>query len=135
MDTTPAQNDGAVEDYLASLDDEHTLHDSRVLIEMLRRISGHQPRMWNTGTLGFDTYHYQYDSYQYDSYDSYQYDSGREGDGHVLGFYPRKGKITVYLMDGTARYAELLAKVGRQTYRYWVLCLYQAAQRGRAANP
>jgi hypothetical protein len=27
--------------------------------------------------------------------------SGREGDGHIIGFYPRKGKITVYLMDGT----------------------------------
>ena len=30
-------------------------------------------------------------------------------------FYPRKGKITVYLMDGTVRYAELLAKLGRHT--------------------
>jgi len=39
----------------------------------------------------------------------------REGDGHVIGFYPRKGKITVYLMDGTARYSELLAKLGKHT--------------------
>jgi hypothetical protein len=33
----------------------------------------------------------------------------------VIGFYPRKGKITVYLMDGTARYSELLAKLGKHT--------------------
>ena len=91
-----------VDTYIASLDDEQTVQDSQVLIEMMQRISGHEPKMWNVGTIGFDTYHYKYDS-------------GREGDGHVIGFYPRKGKITVYLMDGTARYSELLAKLGRHT--------------------
>src|SRR5262245_43545774 len=109
MDNTKAHNDGSVEDYLASLDDERTVHDSRLLIDLMRRISGHEPRMWNSGTIGFDTYHYKYDS-------------GREGDGHVLGFYPRKGKITVYLMDGTARYSELLAQLGRHTVTGY--CVY-----------
>ncbi len=69
---------------------------------MMQRISGHEPKLWNVGTIGFDIYHYKYDS-------------GREGDGHVIGFYPRKGKITVYLMDGTARCSELLAKLGKHT--------------------
>lgn len=102
MDNTKAQNGGSAEDYLATLDDEQTVHDSRMLIDMMRRISGHEPRMWNAGTFGFDTYHYKYDS-------------GREGDALVIGFYPRKGKITVYLMDGTARYSELLAKLGKHS--------------------
>jgi len=96
-----AQNDSSVKDYIASLD-EQTVKDSLVLIEMMQRISGHKPKKWNAGTIGFDTYHYKYDS-------------GREGDGHVIGFYPRKGKITVYLMDGTARHSELLAKLGKHT--------------------
>ena len=90
-----------VKDYIASLD-EQTVKDTHVLIEMMQRISGHKPQKWNAGTLGFDTYHYKYDS-------------GREGDGHVIGFYPRKGKITVYLMDGTARHSELLARLGKYT--------------------
>ena len=90
-----------VKDYIASLD-EQTVKDTHVLIEMMQRISGHKPKKWNAGTLGFDTYHYKYDS-------------GREGDGHVIGFYPRKGKITVYLMDGTARHSELLARLGKYT--------------------
>ena len=90
-----------VKDYIASLD-EQTAKDTHVLIEMMQRISGHKPQKWNAGTLGFDTYHYKYDS-------------GREGDGHVIGFYPRKGKITVYLMDGTARHSELLARLGKHT--------------------
>ena len=101
MDKITAQNNGSVKDYIASLD-EQTVKDSQVLIEMMQRISGHEPKLWNVGTIGFDTYHYKYDS-------------GREGDGHVIGFYPRKGKITVYLMDGTARYSELLATLGKHT--------------------
>jgi len=98
MDKITSQNDSSVKDYIVSLDDEQTLKDSQVLIEMMQRISGHEPKMWNVGTIGFDTYHYKYDS-------------GREGDGHIIGFHPRKGKTTVYLMDGTARYSELLAKL------------------------
>jgi hypothetical protein len=109
MDKMITQNDKTVKDYIASLDDEQTVKDSQVLIDMMQRISGHKPKMWNQGTIGFDTYHYKYDS-------------GREGDGHILGFRPRKGKTTVYLMDGTARYAELLARLGKHTTTGY--CLY-----------
>ena len=107
MDKT-TQDDYSVKDYIASLD-EQTAKDNQVLLEMFQRISGHAPQLWKAGTLGFDTYHYKYDS-------------GREGDGLVIGFYPRKGKITVYLMDGTARYPELLAKLGKHTTTGY--CLY-----------
>jgi len=96
------KNDRSVKDYIASLDDEQIAKDTLVLIEMMQRISGHAPKMWNVGTIGFDTYHYKYDS-------------GREGDSQVIGFYPRKGKITVYLMDGTVRYSELLARLGKHS--------------------
>src|SRR5215207_1699000 len=109
-----------VEDYIASLD-EQTAKDCQVLTEMMQRIIRHEPQLWNAGTLGFDTYHYKYDS-------------GREGDGHVLGFYPRKGKITVYLMDGTARHSELLAKLGEHTGTGY--CVYiKRTQRCGATNP
>ena len=100
--------DSAVNDYLASLDAQ-TANDSETLIEMMQRFSGHEPKLWNVGTIGFGTYHYKYDS-------------GREGDGLTIGFYPRKGKITVYLMDGTARHAELLARLG--THSPTGYCLY-----------
>jgi hypothetical protein len=98
----------SVDTYIASLDEE-TAKDSRVLLEMMQRISGHEPQLHNAGTIGFDSYHYKYDS-------------GREGDGFVIGFYPRKGKITVYLMDGTARRPELLAKLGKHTTTGY--CIY-----------
>jgi len=97
-----------VADFVASLD-ERSAQDSHVLVEIMRRISGHEPQLWNVGTIGFDTYHFRYDS-------------GREGDGHALGFYPRKGKITIYLMDGTERHAETLAGLGTHTTSR--VCLY-----------
>src|SRR5579862_5693239 len=92
----------SVKDYIASLDDEQLVKDSEVLVEMMQRISGHEPKLWNVGTIGFDTYHYKYDS-------------GREGDSTIISFYPRKAKITIYLMDGTAKYSELLAGLGKHT--------------------
>ncbi len=101
-DDNSSQSDSSVKDFIASLNDEQTIKDCHVLIEMMQRISGHEPKMWNIGTIGFDTYHYKYDS-------------GREGDGQIIGFYSRKGKITVYLMDGTVRYSELLARLGKHT--------------------
>ena len=103
------RNDPSIENYLASLGDEQMASDSETLIAMMQRISGHAPTLWNVGTIGFGTYHYKYDS-------------GREGDGHTIGFYPRKGKLTIYLMDGTARHSALLAKLGRHSTTGY--CLY-----------
>jgi hypothetical protein len=103
--------DTAVNDYIASLD-EQTAKDTETLIGMMQRISGREPKLWNVGTLGFGTYHYKYDS-------------GREGDGHTIGFYPRKGKITVYLMDGTARHEELLARLGKHSSTGYCIYLKQ----------
>jgi hypothetical protein len=109
MDKKTNQNDRSVKDFIASLGDEQLIKDSQALLKMMQRISSQKPKLWNVGTIGFDTYHYKYDS-------------GREGDGHVIGFYPRKGKITLYLMDGTARYSDLLAKLGKHTTTGY--CLY-----------
>ena len=102
VDNTDARNDISVKKYIASINDEQMVKDAQALIEMMHRISRHEPILYGIGTIGFGMYHYKYDS-------------GREGDAHTIGFYPRKGKITVYLMDGTARYAKLLAKLGKHT--------------------
>lgn len=99
MANTP--NDTSVETILNGLD-EAMKKDATQLISMLRRISGHEPAIWNIATIGFDSYHYKYES-------------GREGDCHILGFYPRKDKMTIYLMDGTSPYVELLKKLGKHS--------------------
>ena len=76
--------------------------DAKALLKLMQSAAGEKPAMWGPAIVGFGSRHYKYDS-------------GREGDSHVIGFYPRKGKITVYLMDGTVRYSGLLAKLGKHT--------------------
>ena len=71
-----AQNTTSVKEFIATLD-EQTLKDSKVLIEMMQEINESKPKLWNVGTIGFDSYHYKYNS-------------GREGDSFIIGFYPRK---------------------------------------------
>jgi phosphatidate phosphatase PAH1 len=109
MNQMLTQLDASIKEYLSSMDDEQTIKDSLVLIDMMRRITGHEPRLWNVGTIGFDTYHFKYDS-------------GREGDSVPISFYPRNGKITVYIMDGTIRYADMLGQLGRHTSSR--VCIY-----------
>ena len=99
----------SVQEFIAALGDEQSIADSHALIDMMKRVSGHEPKLWNVGTIGFDAYHYKYDS-------------GREGDSQTIGFYPRKGKLTVYLMDGTSRHSELLSRLGKHTTSR--VCLY-----------
>ena len=108
MSEADMRKDISVEEYIDSLDDQ-TAQDASVLLEMFGHVSRQKPILYGFGTIGFGVYHYKYDS-------------GREGDAHTLAFYPRKGKITVYLMDGTARYAELLAKLGKHTTTWY--CVY-----------
>lgn len=101
MSKEDERHDISIEQYIASLDDE-LRSDTRTIMEMMQRISGEDPILYGIGTIGYGVY-------------KYEYASGRKGEGHTLGFYPRKGKITVYLMDGTTRYSELLAKLGKHT--------------------
>lgn len=99
----------SVQDVLATIGDESTLADSTVLAALMKKITGNAPKVWNQTTIGFDSYHFKYES-------------GREGDSHVLAFNPRKGKFTIYLMDGCARYAPLLEKLGKHTTSR--VCIY-----------
>ena len=109
MSKADERNDITVQAYVASIDDEVIKNDTKTLMDVMYRISGSEPQLYGIGTIGFGVY-------------SYEYDSGRKGESHTLGFYPRKGKITVYLMDGTTRYSELLSKLGKHTTTGY--CIY-----------
>lgn len=109
MSKADERTDITVKQYIDSLDDDSLKNDAQELIKIMKRISGEEPILYGFGTIGFGVYRYEYTS-------------GRKGEAHTLGFYPRKGKITVYLMDGTTRYSKLLAKLGKHTTTGY--CLY-----------
>lgn len=109
MSKADERNDITVGQYIESLDDESLKNDTIMLSKIMKRISGDDPILYGYGTIGFGVY-------------KYEYTSGRKGEAHTLAFYPRKGKITVYLMDGTDRYSEKLAELGKHTITGY--CIY-----------
>jgi len=109
MSKADERNDITVEEYIESIGDELVQKDTRTLVDIMHQISGSGPQLYGIGTIGFGVYRYEYVS-------------GRKGEAHTLGFYPRKGKITVYLMDGTTRYSESLSKLGKHTITGY--CIY-----------
>ena len=103
------ENDANVEGFLNSIQDEKKRRDSFILLEMMRKITGADPRMWGTSIVGFGKNHYKYES-------------GREGDWFCVGFSPRKQDMTVYLTYGFEQHADLMQKLGR--HKTGKACLY-----------
>lgn len=105
--TTPTDENPA--DFLATVADEQQAADSRWIMETMSKTTGSPPVMWGASIIGFGAYRYRYPS-------------GREGEWMLTGFSPRKGKISIYLMSGVAREAELLASLGK--HKTGKSCLY-----------
>ena len=102
-------NDASVEGFLAGVDNERRREETRVIIKLMERVTGHPAKMWGTSIIGFDTYHYKYAS-------------GREGDWMISGVSPRKAALTIYVMAGFSRYPDLMEKLGK--YKTGSSCLY-----------
>ncbi len=109
MSKADERNDITVDQYIATIADEQIKKDSQILMDVMLRISGEQPQLYGIGTIGYGVY-------------KYEYESGRKGEAHTLAFYPRKGKITIYLMDGTTRYETELSNLGKHTTTGY--CIY-----------
>lgn len=67
--------DQSVKAFINALDDEQKIADSNALIDLMKEVTGCEPKMWGSSIIGFDQYHYKYES-------------GREGDFLKVGFSP-----------------------------------------------
>lgn len=99
----------SVDAFLESVLPEERRKDCVKLAAMMRRVTGETPRLWGTGIVGFGSYHYKYPT-------------GREGDWFRTGFAPRKNDLTLYVMSGFERHADLMARLGK--YKTGKACLY-----------
>lgn len=98
-----------IDDYIAAQESPQRREECRALVELHSAATGHPPVMWGPGIVGFDQYHYRYDS-------------GRQGDFAAAGFASRKSGLVVYLMMDGDRQAERLQRLGR--HRMGKSCLY-----------
>lgn len=108
------QTDADVEAFLNSVEHEGKRADSFKILELMRKVTGLEPKMWGDSMIGFGKYHYRYAS-------------GHEGDSGLVGFSPRKQNLTLYLMGCYIRpedktYDELFSKLGK--HKTGKSCLY-----------
>ena len=102
------KNKASVHHFLGSADPGRRA-DYQTLLEIMSDATGEKAVMWGSSIIGFDSYHFKYAS-------------GREGDWLLIGFSPRKQNITIYIMDGFARYEDLLRSLGK--HKVGKSCLY-----------
>ena len=101
----------SVASHMAAIDDEPRRKDCTALAAMMKRATGCAPRMWGPSIVGFDSYHYRYES-------------GHEGDACLVGFASGKAAISIYLVPGYDEPATqaLLQQLG--THKVGKACLY-----------
>lgn len=104
------KNKSSVMNFINSIDHEGKRNDAMEILEMMRKITGEQPKMWGSSIIGFGDLHYKYAS-------------GREGDWFKCGFSPRKANISMYLMQcDISRAQDLLDQLGK--HKTGKGCLY-----------
>jgi hypothetical protein len=100
LKTVPTR--ASVDKFLKGITNEQKRADCYVILEMMRKATRAQPKMWGTGIIGFGDHHYVYES-------------GREGDWFLTGFSPRKQNLTLYMMTGFDQLEDLLKKLGKHS--------------------
>ena len=94
------KNDGDVDTFINSVENERRRKDALAVKEILTRLSGEEPRMWGTSIVGFGAYVYTPKA------------GGKERQWFKIGFSPRKQSMVLYIMDGFSRYDSLLGELG-----------------------
>jgi len=106
---TKATN-GSVEDFLNKIPDEQKRNDSFVILEMMKKASKEEPKLWGSSIIGFGNKRYKSPT------------TGREVDWLLIGFSPRKANISIYLVSNIQEHAKELEKLGK--HKTGVGCLY-----------
>jgi hypothetical protein len=87
--------------FIATNAPERHRSDSLALIDMLAEVTSEPPVMWGEAIIGFD---------------QYTVNSGKIPQvWPLIGFSPRKGDITLYILPGFDDLAEPLSRLGKHT--------------------
>jgi hypothetical protein len=103
------ETDQSVDDFLNTIVDEAKRADSFCLMEIMKKATGFEPKMWGSTIVGFGSYHYKYAS-------------GHEGDAPKAGFSPRAKEFSLYLAQNYTNKETLMQKLGK--HRSGVGCVY-----------
>ena len=108
-DMKTVENDGDIEAFLKCVENRKRASDTAVVMQMMARVTGCQPKMWGDSIIGFDRY-------------SYRRADGSQHQIMITGLSPRKTALTVYIMQGFDRYNDQLSRLGK--HKRSRSCLY-----------
>jgi hypothetical protein len=104
------QTSASVEDYINSVKDEQKRKDSFAILDMMKKATREEPKMWGSSIIGFGNKRYKSPT------------SGREVDWLIIGFSPRKANFSLYLHVDVKQHADALDRLGK--HKTGVGCLY-----------
>ncbi|PSL33011.1 uncharacterized protein DUF1801 [Planomicrobium soli] len=94
--------DADVAEFIENIEHPKKREDAYQLLQLFEETSGYPAKMWGPSIIGFGSYHYVYAS-------------GHSGDAPLVGFSPRKAKISLYFATGDTERDKLLSKLGKHT--------------------
>jgi hypothetical protein len=96
------ETDNSVIEFIEKVESPKKREDAYKLLDIFTETTGYGAKMWGPSIIGFGSYHYKYAS-------------GHEGDAPLVGFSPRKAKISLYFATGDQEREELLKNFGKHT--------------------
>ena len=103
------QNAASVDDFIEGIADEQKRNDSRTILKLMKKAMKEEPKMWGSSMIGFGKLRYKSPA------------TGREVDWFKIGFSPRKGNLSLHLIN-LQKLADELKKLGK--HKTGVGCLY-----------
>lgn len=104
------ETEASVEDFINSVADEQKRKDSFTILDMMKKATGEDPKMWGSSLIGFGNKRYKSPA------------TGREVDWLLIGFSPRKANLSLYLSIHIKEHEAMLQKLGK--HKTGVGCLY-----------
>jgi hypothetical protein len=100
----------SVEGFLNTVKDEQKRKDSFVILEMMKKATGEEPKMWGSSLIGFGDVRLKNPA------------TGKSVDWILIGFSPRKANLSLYITGGAKRHEAALKKLGK--HKTGVGCVY-----------
>lgn len=101
--------DKSVVEFIESAEKTKKREDAYKLLDIFSETTGMEPKMWGESIVGFGAYHYKYKT-------------GHEGDSLLVGFSPRKARISLYFPAGFDKRDDLLKNFGK--HKTGKACVY-----------
>lgn len=92
----------SVIEFIEDVENPKKREDAYTLLNIFTEVTGYEAKMWGPSIIGFGSYHYKYKT-------------GHEGDAPLVGFSPRKAKLSLYLAPQDPNQVELLKNFGKHT--------------------